>query len=750
MNRFISAVVLCCGLALVTPAGADESFALTARASDIPNYFPAYLGNGYVSTLSSPKGTDTSRAYLVGLMDYTAGDISRPAAIPGWTDIDYKAGDRGFSWLNRLPWKEGEFSDYQQTLDMHAGILTTNYRFKERDRSTAIRVETLVSQASPHLGATRLQITPEFDGVVHLSFGFTLWSDHAPRFSMGQITGPEMDQAVAASGQSFEAHPPASPDRAAVWYPGYVQVSGADGDRDTRSLWVSGQAAQGKSMAMAGAVALPADAEIQSVSLERNAWRLSLNISVKVQRGHQYDFTKFVAFSREGWGGDATADLQLARQARDKGFDQLLADQRTAWAKLWQSDIEVEGDPHAQQVVHSELYQLLAAATPDTGWGLGACATTPGYSNHIFWDSDTWVFPALLLLHPERAKSLVTFRQRGLPAAQQRAAQHGFAGAMYPWEADPENGSEQTPHSAFALSESEIHVTAEVAVAQWQYYLATRDRQWLRQYGWPVIRDVARFWASRVTYDAAGHRYDIEHVNSVAESEGDVRNDTFTNLFARKALQVAVAAAKASGEKADPVWERIVRSLYIPADEQAHHYLPFDPSIVVKSKDFGGGPLALLFLPALDLPWSSLDLRANYDYAVRPTPLPTAGSFSMGLPPHTIAAAAIGDESEVTRWLNSNYSGGTIKPPFNVRTETGSNNTSYFITGSSGFLQSVLYGLSGLRIRDEGLVEAYAPVLPTGWTAVTLRNVQFRGKRMNIRIKRDANGKARLTRHDAD
>jgi trehalose/maltose hydrolase-like predicted phosphorylase len=352
----------------------------------------------------------------------------------------------------------------------------------------------------------------------------------------------------------------------------------------------------------------------------------------------------------------------------------------------------------------------------------------------------------LLLLHPERAKSLVTFRERGLPSAQQRARDHGFAGAMYPWEADPENGSEQTPHSALALAESEIHVNAAVAVAQWQYYLATHDRDWLRRHGWPVIRDVARFWASRVTYDAAGHRYHLEHVNSVAESEGEVRNDTFTNLFARRALQVAIAAAKASGEKADPVWERIARELYIPTDEQGHHYLPFDPGINSQHHDFGGGPLALAFLPALDLQMTPEFLQGNYNFAVRPTPLQAAGSFSMGLPPHTIAAAAIGDESEVTRWFGSNYSGGTIKPPFNVRTETAANNTAYFITGSAGYLQSVLYGLTGLRIREQGLVEAYPPVLPATWSALTLRNVQFRGQRLDIRIERDAGGKARLTR----
>lgn len=461
----------------------DASFQLTAQQSDVANYFPAYLGNGYVSTLSTPKGTDPSRVYLAGLMDYTADDVSRPASVPSWTDIDFKAGDKGFWWLNRVPWGVGAFTDYHQTLDMHAGLLTTSYRYRDHNRQTAMHIETLVSQASPHLGATRLQITPDYDGVVHLSFAFTLWSEHAPRFPIAQITGAEMDQVVAASGQSFDPHPPNSADREAVWYPGYVAVRDAGGDRDTLSLWVSGQAAQGKSMAMAGAVALPERANIRSVKVNLNAWKLSLDVDIQVKRGQTYDFSKFVAFSRADWGNDAEADLTLAREARDQGFEHLLADQRTAWGKLWQSDIQVEGDERSQQVVHSELYQLLAAATPETGWGLGACASTPGYSNHIFWDSDTWVFPALLLLHPERAKSLVTFRERGLPAAQQRARDHGLAGAMYPWEADPENGSEQTPHSALPLAESEIHVNAAVAVAQWQYYLATHDREWLRQHG---------------------------------------------------------------------------------------------------------------------------------------------------------------------------------------------------------------------------------------------------------------------------
>jgi len=37
-------------------------------------------------------------------------------------------------------------------------------------------------------------------------------------------------------------------------------------------------------------------------------------------------------------------------------------------------------------------------------------------------------------------------------------------------------------------------------------------------------------------------------------------------------------------------------------------------------------------------------------------------------------------------------------------------------------------------------------VLPSNWRALTLRNVQFRGKHLDIRIERDASGKVYLTR----
>jgi hypothetical protein len=311
------------------------------------------------------------------------------------------------------------------------------------------------------------------------------------------------------------------------------------------TLRLDGRAEQGLAMAEAAAIRLPDGVQASDIVLYKSQYRLALNLNVRVQKDKTYTFTKFVAASREDWGGDAKADLALATDARRAGFDALLDRHRAAWSDLWRSDIAIDGDARAQTAVHSDLYYLLATSTADTRWPMGACGLTPGYTGHAFWDSDSWIFPALLLLHPERAKSLVMFRALTLPAAQARAQARALKGAMYPWEADPENGSEQTPHFAYVLGEREIHVNADIAIAQWQYWLATHDRGWLKDHGWPVIRNVADFWASRASWNAEKRRYEIVHVTSVAESYNDVPNDTFTNVSAQKALRIAAISVLA-------------------------------------------------------------------------------------------------------------------------------------------------------------------------------------------------------------
>jgi trehalose/maltose hydrolase-like predicted phosphorylase len=727
-------------------AASDPSFTLSAGAEDFDRYFPSYLANGYFSTMTAPRGTEGNLAYMVAFMDYAKDDMARPAAIPGWSEIDYSTGDSaaGHFWMNQVPLNAALFQDYSQVLNMQEATLTTSYRYVDHRRSTHVKVTTFVSEAATHLAATQISLTPDFDGTVQLSFALNLWAPYQPRLPIAKLTGDEMQEAVAAHNMELVAIPPATPDRAAVWYHGDTHVLSADGDTHELTLWLDGRAEQGLRMAEAAALRLPDGVQAADIALYKSQYRLALNLSIKVQKDKTYTFTKFIAASREDWGGDAQADLALATQARAAGFDALLDRHRAAWRDLWRSDIVIDGDARAQTAVHSDLFYLLETSTADTRWPMGACGLTPGYAGHAFWDSDTWIFPALLLLHPERAKSLVVFRAHSLPAAQARAQERGFKGAKYPWEADPENGSEQTPHFAYVLGEREIHVNADIAIAQWQYWLASQDREWLKKYGWPVMRNVADFWASRATWNGDLRRYEIVHVTSVAESYNDVPNDTFTNVSAQKALRIAAAAAALVGERADPHWAEVAAKLYIPFSAAEQRHFDFDPK--VPREPLEGSTLGMLMYPSLDMPMSTQIRRNDFDYTMISVKEGHRQPHGMSLAPASIAAAVVGDAPLAVAWLQNNFTSGLIKPPFNVRTETANNNTGYFLTASGGFVQTLLYGLSGLRIQEKGLIEAYAPVLPPEWKSMTLKNITLRGQRYDMTVDRDASGRVTLTR----
>ena len=720
---------------------AAPSFLLTATSQNFDSYFPSYLANGYFSTMTSPRGTEPTPGYMVAFMDYAKDDIARPAAIPGWSEIDYNPGG---GWLNSTRLSKNIFTDYAQTLNMYDGTLSTSYRFAYANKSTDVKVVTFVSQAANHLAATQISITPQFDGDVQLTFPIRLWSEHQPRFPIGKMTGDEMIAAVIASGQNLDNKPVPTPDRAAVWYHGVTRIVSSDGNAKELTLWLDGRAEQGLSMAEAAAIELPPGLVVKDVKLEKSPYRLSLNLIATLMKGRSYTFTKYIAASRQGWGGDAKADLALAKTARQAGFDTLLASHQAAWHELWKSDIVVDGDPKVQQAVHSDLYYLLSNTTEGTAWPMGACALTPGYAGHAFWDSDSWVFPALLLLHPERAKPIVMFRHRTMQPARERATQFGVKGTMYPWESDPETGKDYTPHFAYGVFR-EIHVNADIAIAQWQYYLATGDDAWLKQYGWPVIDEVAQFWVSRVNYNKAKDRYEIQHVTSPDEAYDDVPNDSFTNAAAQKALNIAIAAAQKVGAEADPQWAVIAAKMYIPFDDKEQRHLDFDESVPHDKITWMGSSLAWLMYPNLDLPMSEQVHKNDFAFQLDELKVHGDDPNEMMMVMLAVGAAELGDAKTAGDWIQRNLVG-FLKPPFNVRTETVANNAGYILATSAGFVQSFVYGFSGLRIDEKGLTEVYAPVLPPTWKSLTLKHITFRGQHYDITVQRDAGGKAVLTR----
>jgi len=710
LAMFVLIVVLC--LLLPRVASAND-FQLTATQKGL--YFPSYLANGHMSVETSRRGTDATTSYVAGLMDYTAGDVSRPAAIAAWTEIDYWDGQ---SWLNEDTF---EPENYSQTLDMYTATLSTRYTWKK----TRVAVTTFVSEKSTHEGATTLAITPGFDGEIKLKITLRPASRFPHRLDMAKLTLPQIKQQVASIynlpppdstsvlSKMLKPLTPTGANRAAIWYPGEVEIQSAGGSASERTLTIRGRAVNGARFAEAVAVSLPAGFR---VALQGS----TLEVSGSVAKGKSYEFTKFVAVARERW--DAPVE-ELVERARAEGVQKRLKEHQAVWADLWKSDIVV-ADPELQKAVHSDLFYLLENSTDDGESPMTACGFTPNYLHHVFWDNDSWDFPVMLLMHPERARSQIAFRSATLPAAQERARQNGFKGAMYPWEADPFNGSDQTPHFAQANALREVHINGDVAIAQWQYYLATLDRTWLRSHGYPVIRATAEFWASRVTHVAASDRYEILHVTSPDEAYNDVDNDSFTNSIARRNLEIATAAAHTLGLEPEPQWAVIAAKMYIPFSEQEQRHLDFDPSVAHDKQTWMGSALPFLAYPQLDVPMSPQVRRNDFDFALRSLQELSPDSNAMLLSMLSIEAAELGDQELAQKWL-LRQQGGFLKPPFNVRSETVLNNTTHILATSAGFLQNFLYGFSGLRITDAGLKPQYPP-LPV--ERIELRNVTFRGE----------------------
>jgi trehalose/maltose hydrolase-like predicted phosphorylase len=107
------------------------------------------------------------------------------------------------------------------------------------------------------------------------------------------------------------------------------------------------------------------------------------------------------------------------------------AESAAEWHRLWETDIVVEAAPEFQRLIHSMLFYLLSSARGGVEYSIPPMGlSTAGYYGHIFWDADTYMFPTLMVLHPEMARPIVMFRYQTLEAAEANARLNGWKGAV--------------------------------------------------------------------------------------------------------------------------------------------------------------------------------------------------------------------------------------------------------------------------------------------------------------------------------
>ena len=48
------------------------------------------------------------------------------------------------------------------------------------------------------------------------------------------------------------------------------------------------------------------------------------------------------------------------------------------------------------------------------------------YQGHVFWDMETWMYPPILVLFPDLARDMLSYRIYGGKGARAKAREHGY------------------------------------------------------------------------------------------------------------------------------------------------------------------------------------------------------------------------------------------------------------------------------------------------------------------------------------
>ena len=394
------------------------------------------------------------------------------------------------------------------------------------------------------------------------------------------------------------------------------------------------------------------------------------------------------------------------------GYDKVIAGHRRLWETLWTSDIVIEGDPDAQKAVRFALYNLYSSCREGTRCSISPMGLSSlGYNGHIFWDSELWMYPSMLLMNHGIARSMIDYRTDRMEPARRKAADYGYDGLMFPWESDSE-GQEATP--VWALTgPMEHHVTADVGIAAWNYYCVTKDIDWLRNEGWALLKGVAEFWVSRVEKNADGS-YSIDGVVGADEYADNVRDNAFTNAAAKVALENAASAASVLGYSVPALWKKI-------ASDLRFNYSP--DGVTLEYEGYSGQEIKQADVNLLAYPLQVVSDRKQIlrDLKYYENKVDMVNGPAMTFSVFAVQYARLGDRKKATDMLRRAYEI-NLRPPFGVFAETPTSNNPYFMTGAGGLLQAVLFGFGGLSITEEGIVQN-APLLPYGWKKLTLKGV---------------------------
>lgn len=438
-----------------------------------------------------------------------------------------------------------------------------------------------------------------------------------------------------------------------------------------------------------------------------------LFFSIQLKKGETFCFSLVgsVCSSRDFFDPYNEAERQVI-YAVHEGEEALMQAHYRLWDELWQGDIRIEGDDDAQRIVRFALFNLYSSCRGGSRLSIPPMGLSlQGYNGHIFWDTELWMYPPMLLLNQDIARSMLDYRFDRLPAARKKALAYGYRGAMFPWESD-DSGEEATPTHALT-GPFEHHITADIGIACWNYYCITRDMRWLQREGYPLLKEIADFWASRVTRNQDGS-YSIHNVTGADEYANGVTDNAFTNGAASLALKYACQAAEICGEKVPEIWREIGENIRI---------LQFENGVTREHSTYKGEMIKQADANLLAYPLGVItdEYRQRQDLEYYAERIDQKDGPAMSYSVYCVQYARMGEADKAYEMFRRCYEP-NLRKPFGVISETPTSNNPYFMTGAGGLLQAVLNGFCGLQITDEGIVQLPS-ALPSHWKRVTVTGV---------------------------
>ncbi len=699
----------------------DSAWSLSTNRFDNSFEAESYVGNGYIGlrvpaagmgylgglgNVGWPIGTERiASAIAAGVYAKVADgtfykeEKQAIALLPNWSTLTFGDASGNYSPATA---SAANVSEYRQELDLRTGVVSTSGIWTSPGgNKTRFLYRVGTDRARSHIAVVTLELTP-------------MWSGKAAVTSALDWAGARR-----------------------------LDVISAGVDLPTQTIYVTSKS-KGTNIPVAESATLRSSCEASPSEVKPQvSGTPAEQLTFEAQAGKTCTFVKYVAVVS---GRDSSTPDSVARgesqQAADRGLDAFQQENRAAWDSVWKADIVVDNDPALEEAIRANEYQLYASMSPDSPASIGPSGlSSDGYAGMVFWDADTWMFPALLAGHPDIARVMVDYRSTTLPAARKNAANNGYAGALYPWTSAITGDMGDECYGAVTDAKGKVvadpnksctqqlHLQSDVALAQWEYYKATGDKQWLAQKGWPVLQAVAEFWASKATQAPGG--YAIDQVQTPDEYATDTDNDAYTNAAASLELQATIEAAGILGKTVPSTWSAIGAGLIktMPVDAALNIYLEHQgyTSQQIKQAD-----VVMLTYPLdFSMPKSMGVNDLNFY-----TPRTDVNGPAMTDAIHSIAAAAIGAGgcSAYTYMLRS-YQPFLREPylQFSEFAPVKLTATAYdFLTGVGGFMQEFLYGFSGLRPEVDGV--RLDPSLPPQLAGITLSNLTWQGRTFTVHI----------------